>query len=85
MAETKGDWSSHDNKKYRGKIDRIYVAMTESYEVEYYIDDYLQSRGFEVSNPNRTVVADALEPHPGRTPFKRVDLDAFLDKRFKKT
>lgn len=38
-----GDWSSHDNKRYIGKIDRIYVAMTETYEVEYFIDQYLES------------------------------------------
>lgn len=26
---TLGDWSDHDNKKYVGKLDRIYVSMTE--------------------------------------------------------
>lgn len=84
MAETKGDWSSHDNKRYRGKIDRIYVSMTETYEVEYYIDHYLATRGFEISNKNRDIIASALEQCPGRAPFKRADLDTFLDGKFKK-
>ncbi len=84
MAEKKGDWSSHDNKRYRGKIDRVFVSMTETYEVEYYIDHYLESRGFDISNKNRDVITDALEQFHGRAPFKRTDLDAFLDGKFKK-
>lgn len=83
---TKGDWSSHDNKKYIGKLDRIYVSTTETYEVEYYIDHYLQTHGFTVNNHNhnRDVVAAYLEKYPGRAPFKRVDLDAHLEQRIKK-
>jgi hypothetical protein len=83
MAEL-GDWSDHDNKKYIGKLDRIYVSMTEDYEVEYFIDKYLKDRSYAVSNKNRNVIAEALEQYPGRTPFKRDDLIAFLDKRFPK-
>ncbi len=44
MAEL-GDWSDHDNKKYIGKLDRIYVSMTEGYEVGYFIDKYLKDHG----------------------------------------
>lgn len=46
--EELGDWSKHDNKKYIGKIDRIYVSMTEDYEVEYFIDQYLKTHKYEV-------------------------------------
>lgn len=84
MAETKGDWSSHDNKRYRGKIDRVFVSMTESYETAYYIDHYLETRGYNRSNESRDVIANALESFPGRAPFKRTDLDAFLDARISK-
>lgn len=45
MAESKGDWSSHDNKRYRGKIDRVFVSMTEDYETEYYIATTLRLVG----------------------------------------
>ena len=34
---TKGDWSDHDNKKYIGKLDRIYVSLSETWEVEYFM------------------------------------------------
>lgn len=79
-----GDWSSHDNKKYIGKIDRVNVSMTEYYEVEYFIDHYLKSRDFQVSNKNRDVIVNALENYPGKVPFKRDDLNAYLDKLYKK-
>ncbi|ORM94900.1 hypothetical protein [Pantoea cypripedii] len=81
---TLGDWSEHDNKKYVGKIDRIYVSMTEEYEVEYFIDHYLQSRNYQISNENRDIVTDKLEAYPGKAPFKRDDLNTYLDKLFNK-
>lgn len=80
----KGDWSGHDNKRYIGKLDRIYVSMTEEYEVEYYIDHYLETRGYGITNANRDVITAELESYPGRAPWKRVDLDAYLDRRVSK-
>jgi hypothetical protein len=83
MAEL-GDWSDHDNKKYIGKLDRIYVSMTEGYEVGYFIDKYLKDHGYGVNNKSRDVIAAELEKYPGKAPFKRDDLIAFLDKRIAK-
>lgn len=83
MAEL-GDWSAHDNKKYIGKIDRIYVSMTEEYEVEYFIDQYLKTRGYAMSNTARDVISGELEKYPGKAPFKRDELNDFLDKRITK-
>lgn len=75
-------WSREDNKRYRGKIDRVFVSMTESWEVEYFIDHYLKTRGRDISNKNRDLVADKLENAPGRAPFKRDDLNNWLDKEY---
>lgn len=79
-----GDWSNHDNKRYIGKIDRIHVAMSETYEVEYFIDQYLKTRKYAVSNENRDKVANALEKFGGRAPFKRDELNQYLDSYWKK-
>lgn len=76
---TKGDWSDHDNKKYRGKLDRIYVSTTETWEVEYFIDHYLESRNFALNTANRNLLTQTLESYPSRAPYKRDDLKAFLD------
>ena len=84
MAEL-GDWSNHDNKRYIGKIDRIYVAMSEAYEVEYFIDQYLKTRRYAVSNENRDKVVKALENFGGRAPFKRDELNLYLDSYWKKS
>ena len=78
-----GDWSNHDNKRYVGKIDRVNVSMTEDYEVEYFIDRYLSTRGFSLSNRNRDLITQALEAFPGEAPYKREELNAYLDGRFK--
>ncbi|WP_049411979.1 hypothetical protein [Stenotrophomonas maltophilia] len=81
--EQLGDWSKHDNKKYIGKIDRIFVSMTEDYEVEYFIDHFLETHRYPVNNENRDIVAAALEDFPGRAPFKREDLTKFLVAKFR--
>ena len=75
-------WKSDDNKKYRGKIERIYVSLTESWEVEYYIEHYLKTRGRSLSDENRSKVAHKLEGSPGRAPHMRSDLNAWLDKEW---
>lgn len=80
--ENLGDWSDHDNKKYIGKIDRIYVSMSENYEVEYFIDKYLLDNNRKINNNNRDYVVNLLEIFPGKAPFKRDDLIKFLDKNF---
>lgn len=82
--EELGNWSKHDNKKYIGKIDRIYVSMSEEYEVEYFIDTYLKSRNFKVSNENRDIITNALEKYNGKAPIKRDDLNTYLDGLYKK-
>lgn len=78
---TKGDWSNHDNKRYRGKLDRIYVSTAEEWEVEYFIDHYLESRNCALNTANRSVIEQELENYSGRAPYKRDDLKAFLDQR----
>jgi hypothetical protein len=84
MSEVKGDWSTHDNKRYIGKIDRIYVSMSEDYEVEYFIDHYLETHGYVISHKNRDIITAALEDYPGRAPFKRDDLNAYLENLYPK-
>jgi hypothetical protein len=80
LVQQKGDWSKHDNKKYIGKIDRVFVALSEPWEVEYYIDHYLETRKYPVNNKSRNIVAADLENAPGRAPHKREDLDTYLDR-----
>ena len=76
-------WNSSDNKRYRGKIDRIYVSLTEYYEVDYFIDQYLKKRRADLTDKNRDVVGSHMDSFPGRAPIKRTDMEAFLDRVIK--
>lgn len=77
------NWNSEDNKHYRGPIDRIFVSRTEEYEVDYFIDQYLKTRSYEVTDENRKKVGKKMEGYSGRAPILRTDLEAFLDKGWK--
>lgn len=82
LEHAKGDWSKHDNKKYVGKLDRMYVSMSEGYEVEYFIDHYLDTRGKGVTNSNRDKIVGALQSYPFPAPYSRGALSMFLDSTF---
>lgn len=75
------NWNSSDNKNYRGPIDRAFVSLTEPYERGYFVDDYLRSRGAELSDKNRRIVNSHIDQYSGRAPIKRSDLQAFLNGR----
>ncbi|MGN2250432.1 hypothetical protein LQ772_09385 [Frateuria edaphi] len=79
LGQALGDWSSHPNKAYVGKIDRVQASSTQAWTPEYYIDHYLQSHNRPVTHWNRDVVSAALGKFKGRAPFKRWELDEFLD------
>jgi hypothetical protein len=42
--------------------------MTENYDVEYFIDHYLKTHKYTLSDENRNIVAAALEDFPGTAP-----------------
>lgn len=73
-------WNESDNKHYIGPIDRVFVSMTESYEVSYFIDQYLKTRGYDMTEENRSRVGKKLLLFQGAAPWKRDDLNAFLDR-----
>ncbi|GAB3830581.1 hypothetical protein [Hymenobacter jeollabukensis] len=77
-------WKSEDNKKYIGKIDRVFVSLTEYYEVDYFINHFLTTNKYEVSHSNRNIIARHLDAYPGKAPVKRDDLDAWVKKQIGK-
>ena len=78
------NWNAQDNKKYRGKIDRIYVSMTESYEVDYYVGHYLKTRGYGDNDENRNVIHQQMDAYTGYAPIMREKMDSWLDSRVSK-
>jgi hypothetical protein len=75
-------WQRSDEKRYSGKIEGIFVSITEAWDVEDFIDQYLVLRGFQVNDMNRDRIALRLEAVPGRPPYRAVQLVAWLDENF---
>ena len=73
------DWNADDNKQYRGKIDRMYVALTEDYEVSYFVDKYLEAHNSPRNEKNRTVIKQVLKRCPLKAPIRREELVEWLD------
>lgn len=76
-------WQRSDNKRYTGKLESIFISVTEAWDVERFIDQYLDLRGYKVNDRNRDRVALRLEDAPGRAPHRAEDLVAWLDERYK--
>lgn len=82
LAQQPGNWSTHPNRGYVGKIERVLLSPTESWTPEFYIDQFLQSHGRPVTHWNRNVVAAALGKFNYEPPYTRTTLDRYLDEVF---
>lgn len=60
-------------------IDRIFVSMTQQWDLETYVDSYLSSRRIARTHANRERVWDCVIEFRGRAPYMKSDLDFFLD------
>jgi hypothetical protein len=83
MQGIRMSWQDKD-KKQPNVINRIFVSETEYCEVDYYVDHYLVTRNYAVSEKHRNIVIAKLKEYPGKAPVKRDDLNTFLDSHFKK-
>jgi hypothetical protein len=75
------NWNTSDNKLVRGLIDRVFVALTEPYEREFFVDEFLKTHNYRVDDEGRKVVNGVIDTYTGRAPIKRTDLDAFCAAR----
>lgn len=73
-----------DNKKIVGPLDRQWVSLTEPYELRDFIDAYLKSRSLALTEENRGIVERDVRGYSTRSPIARVDLVAYLDKKYGK-
>lgn len=72
-------WNTGASKYYQGPIDRVYVSLREIHDVDFFIDEYLRRRRFDLSDDNRRTVGGKLETFVGRVPYRWNDLADFLD------
>lgn len=72
-------WNIGASKHYQGPIDRVYVSLREVHDVDFFIDEYLRRRRFDLSDDNRRMVGEKLALFVGRVPYRWDDLTGFLD------
>lgn len=73
-----------DNKHITGPLDRQWVSRTEPYELHAFVDAYLRSRDYEVSDKNREISPLAVMNYSGPSPIARDLLVAYLDRLYGK-
>lgn len=72
------DLNEDDNKRYRGKLDRMYVSLSEEYEVNHFIDEFLETHGAAINAKNRDSIRLLLKRCPLKAPIKRDELTKWV-------
>jgi len=73
------DWSERDQLELRGEPDRRFVALTEKWEVEHFINRYLRTRGMARTQLRFDAIEKAIRRLNLASPILRDDLIARLD------
>ena len=74
-------WSAKHNRYYRGRTDPIAVSVTESYEVDDFIDQFLRVNGLPDMDTNRERIAAAMTQYPNRAPWRQDEVATFVRKK----
>ena len=67
----------------RAPTDRVYVSWSEHLELTDYVDRYLTSRKYAVSNLARSAILECMAAYPGHAPYRKADMDFYLDANVK--
>jgi hypothetical protein len=60
-------------------IVRIFVSWTEEWDLSRYVDNYLQTRNYYVTDEARATIGRFLALYPGTGPYRKADVDYYLD------
>ncbi len=71
-------WSTKHNKYYRGRLDRMFVSLTESYEVDDFIEQFLRANNIPDMDTNRKRVASAMTQYPTYAPWRQDEVATFV-------
>jgi hypothetical protein len=75
--------SQSDAQYQKGKVESVFVSVAEAWRVERFIDEYLELRGYQVTESNRLLLAQQLDAAPGRPPYRIESLVSWLDEKYK--
>jgi hypothetical protein len=60
--------------------DRVYVSWSEHIDLLDYVSGYLASRRYSTDERARTAVLECMAVYPGRAPYRKADMDFYLDR-----
>lgn len=60
-------------------IVRIFVSWTEDWGLARYVDNYLETRNYYVTDEARATIGRFLALYPGTGPYRKADVDYYLD------
>lgn len=75
--------SQSDARYHMGKVESVFVSVAEAWRVERFIDEYLELRGYQLTESNRLLLAQQLDAAPGRPPYRIESLVSWLDEKYK--
>ena len=71
-------WSTKHNRYYRGRTDRMAVSITETYEVDDFIEQFLRVNNIPDMDSNRERIAAAMTQYPSRAPWRQDEVATFV-------
>ena len=66
------------------RIDKVIVSWNEEWDLGRYLDRYLSTRRLTGRERALEALRACLDRYPGQAPFRKSDLDYFLDANFAK-
>jgi len=62
--------------------DRIYVSWTEQWDLPRYAAHYVEAKKQRIGATTAAEILKRIELYPGQAPFRKADMDHYLDKHF---
>ncbi|TDV43764.1 hypothetical protein EC919_11511 [Pseudomonas graminis] len=75
--------SQSETRYHTGKVESVFVSVAEAWQVERFIEAYLELRGYQLTESNRFLLTQQLEAAPGRPPYRIESLVSWLDEKYK--
>jgi len=60
--------------------DRVYMSWSEHIDLQDYVKVYLASRKYAATEHARNAVLECMARFPGRAPYRKTDMDFYLDR-----
>ncbi|AXM98222.1 hypothetical protein DVB73_21760 [Pseudomonas plecoglossicida] len=75
---------SESFRTYPPSLDRIFISASETSDIQGFVEQYFETRNLRDSTQIQQSVVAALRRYPGEAPVRMYELNAWLDKTFRR-